>query len=98
MFSIVFIIMAALWFLGIAAVGYAAEERRNRNFALLLIALELATAGVAFGFVTHPGNSFGLISALLIVAGALWICLMAWRLAKARGGRVSARPRRRLGE
>lgn len=102
LFSVLFIVMTGLWFLTVSALGYAAEEKRSRNLAFVLIAGQLITIGVAYGFLKHPSNWFGAISALVVIALSSWIILLAWRLAQARGGRVVARtkpqnrPRKRL--
>lgn len=90
-FSMIFIIVTAIWFLLLSAIGYAAEERRSRNFAYLLIAGEIATAGIAFGFYTHPANLFGQLSALAVIIIAIRVSFMALRIARSRGGRIVAR-------
>lgn len=92
LFSMIFIIMTALWFFVLSAIGYAAEERRSRNLAYMLILGQLATIGVAYGFFKHPANWFGMISALVVILLACWVIVLAWRLSKAKGGRIVARP------
>lgn len=79
----------------LSVIGYAAEERRSRNLAFLLIAGQIATFGISYGFFGHPANWFGQLSALIVAVSAVWVSLLAWQLAKARGGRVVSRPRRR---
>ena len=100
LFSMIFIVMTAIWFFVLSAIGYAAQERRSRKLAFLLIAGQLATIGIAYGFLKHPANWFGGLSAFVVLVVAVWIIVLAWRLAQARGGRVvartSARPRKRL--
>lgn len=101
LFSMVFIFMTFLWFFVLSAIGYAAEERRSRNLAYLLIAGQLATMAVAYGFFKHPANWFGMLSALIVLILAGWVIVLAWRLSKAKGKRIVARsvnnrPRKRL--
>lgn len=101
LFSMIFIFMTALWFFVLSAIGYAAEERRSRNLAYMLILGQLATMGIAYGFFKHPANWFGMLSALIVILLAAWVIMLAWRLSKAKGGRIvarpaAARPRKRL--
>ncbi|HEU4984148.1 MAG TPA: hypothetical protein VFT58_00795 [Nitrososphaera sp.] len=96
MFSLVFIIMSGLWFLAVSAIGYGAEDRRSGKLAYVLIIAELMTIAAAFGFFQHPSNWFSGLSALVIIVLAAWIIVLAWRLSRAKGGRIVHRPRKRL--
>jgi hypothetical protein len=96
MFSLIFIIMAGFWFFGLSALGYAAEERRSSKLAYALIVGQLMTIAAAFGFFQHPSNWFGALSALVVMVFSAWVILLAWRLSRAKGGRIVYRPRKRL--
>lgn len=94
MFSLFFIIATAAWFGFLSMIGYKAEEQRNHRAAYVLIASELATAAVVYGFFANPGGTFGKLSALLILLTCGWVIMLAWRLARARGKRIVAHHRK----
>lgn len=101
---IIIIFILAGWYLTLFAIGYFAQERRSHRLARLLIAGELFTVFVALMLVKNPSSIYSGVSAGVALALGLWIILLAWRLNKARGGRITAkkhaagRPRRRLSE
>lgn len=88
MFSLIFIIMAGVWFLAVSAVGYAAQDKRSSKLSYALIAAELLTLAAAYGFSQYPSNWFGSLSAVVIMLSCAWIILLAWRLSRAKGGRI----------
>lgn len=95
--SILFFILTALWFGAIWVLGYAAEERRSHRLAYVLIAVEgLVLLVATFNAQNHP-NTLSLITSLLDIALALWVILLAFRISRAKGGRIvtSERARRR---
>jgi hypothetical protein len=97
--NLLFIIVLAIWLMFLSAVGYRAQDKRSRNFATVLIASEALIVLVAAFDIKHAPNILGLITSIVDLALAAWVITLAYRLRKARGGRVvvrqSSRPRRR---
>lgn len=87
--------MTGVWFMIISAIGYTAEERRSRAAAYVLIAGQLATIAVSWGFLKHPNNWFGAVSAFIVIVLSGWVIMLAWRLAQAKGGRIVTVPKQR---
>ena len=86
--SLIYIILTvgALGF--IAALGYVAQERRSRRLAMALITLE-AFAALIYLFDTKQANSItDGITNLLSFLLAIWVITIAWRLVRAKGGRI----------
>lgn len=102
---IVIAFMLALWYFGLFGLGYLAQEKRSRRLAKFLIAGELFTAFVALMFLKNPSGLYSGIGAGVAVLFAVWIMILAYRIHKAKGGRITTtkqpsgtRPRRRLSE
>jgi len=76
-------------------VGYAAQDRRSRRIAQLLIGLEGLTGLVALFDAKHFPTVLGLITSLIDLCFAAWVILLAWRLMRAKGGRITAPARSR---
>lgn len=96
--SLILIILQAVWLIFICVVGYAAQDKRSPRIAQLLIALEGMNALVALFDARHYPNLLGLITSVIDFALAVWVIALAWRLTRARGGRIpttSGRARRR---
>ncbi len=96
--SLSLIIVTAIWFAFIAAIGYAAQDRRSRGLARILILAELGIAGVAGLDLRHSPNILSMITSALDLALALWALVLAFRLARANGGRIvtkKSKPRQR---
>lgn len=105
--SFLWIIIAFLmagWYAALFAIGYFAQENRSYKLARLLIAGELFTAFIALMLVKNPSSFYSGLAAIIALIFAVWIIILAWRLYKARGSRISTtrggsnRPRRRLSE
>lgn len=98
--SIIFFIMTALWFAAVWTLGYNAQERRNQRLAYLLIAIELLVVIIAAFNAKHHTNTINLLTSLVDITLAVWVMLLAFRLSRAKGGRImasaSGRARRRL--
>ncbi len=87
--SIVIIIaFACLW-----ALGYYVQNRRNRHLALLLIAIEAGIFIIELLDAHNFTNILGLITSILDMLLALWVIALAFRLFRAKGGRIVSRPR-----
>lgn len=101
--SMVIIVGAGLWFMALSALGYAAQERRSPRLAKILIGAQLFTAFIALMIVRLPGNWMAGLSAFVTLVVAVWVAVLAYRLSKAKGGRIvqkaqTRRARRRLSE
>jgi len=95
--SFVYVLLLAGWFGFLSVLGYAAQDQRSHRLARLLILAEVMVLVVALFNAKHYPNLLGLITSLVDAAFATWIIVLAFRLSRARGGRIttSARPRRR---
>ncbi|HET6925016.1 MAG TPA: hypothetical protein VFH39_04260 [Candidatus Saccharimonadales bacterium] len=94
--SLLFFLIVSTWFAFLAVLGYAAQDRRSRRLAQLLLATEALVALIALFDARHHPNILGLITSLADAALAIWVATLAYRLVRANGGRVtSARTRRR---
>ena len=95
--SIIFFILTATWFAAIWMLGYLAQERRSKRLAQLLICAEALIALVAFFNVKHHSDVLSLLTSIIDLCLAIWIIVLAFRLMRAKGGRIvtSQRARRR---
>lgn len=95
--SIVFYILIVGWFATVSALGFAAQLRRSKRLAQLLICAEGLIALVALFNIklnlAHGHDALTLITSITDLVLALWISLLAFRLMRAKGGRVVARSR-----
>lgn len=95
--SIIFFILLSLWFGFVWVLGYTAQERRSPKIAYTLIATEGAIAMVAYFNARHHTGVLSLATSLLDLGLAIWIAILAFRLSRAKGGRIvrSKQQRRR---
>jgi hypothetical protein len=94
--SVIFFILVSVVFGIVWAIGFFAQERRSRRLAQLLICVEGILGFLALFSVklnAHSRSISGLIASfgLLVMSG--WIISLAFRLMRAKGGRVMARRR-----
>ena len=89
-----FFIVITGWFAFLWLLGAAAQERRSRKLALLLIFLELGVAAIALSDAKRHTFLLGLITSLTDATLALWMVLLAARLLRAGGRRVVASSQR----
>lgn len=99
--SIVFYILTIAWFAVILMLGYQTQEKRSKKIARLLIAAELAVFAIA-GYNIHLGikyhnGALSLFTSFFDFVMSVWVISLAFRLMKARGGRVVTRNRSRSG-
>jgi hypothetical protein len=97
--SVVFYILAVSWFGIVWIIGYAAQERRSKRLAQLLIAAEglislVALFNVKLDLKYHNGF-LSLFTSLVDLAMAVWIITLAFRLMRAGTGRVVTKQRAR---
>jgi len=83
---LIFLIVFALGFL--LVLGYAAQERRSSRLAKLLIAAECFAAFAYLYDVKQTPSGLERITNLISCLLAIWVIILAWRLARAKGGRV----------
>lgn len=94
--SLLYYLLLVGWFGAVWLLGVAAQTRRSRRLAQLLIATEALIAFVALFNARHvhddPLGKFVSIVGLVV---ALWVIVLAFRLMRAKGGRVVTRQRPR---
>lgn len=98
--NLLYVVLLALWFGFIWMLGYAAQDRRDHRLARFLMGAEFMVLVVALFNAKHYPNILGLITSLVDAALAAWVIYLAFRLSRAKGGRIKAaavpRPRRRV--
>jgi hypothetical protein len=93
--SVIFYLMVVGWFGFIWILGYAAQERRSKRLAQLLIGAELLVMAVAYFNTQHYNDHISLITSWIDLFLAAWVIFLAFRLMRAKGGRVVTRQRSR---
>jgi hypothetical protein len=91
--SLIFFILTTAWFAFIWILGYAAQDRRSRRLAQVLIAAEAMIALVALFNARHHTDFLGLATSLIDLVLAIWVIVLAFRLMRAKGGRVVTKQR-----
>ncbi len=98
--DLLYVIILAFWFGFLWVLAYAAQDRRDHRLATILMAAEFMVLVVALFNAKHFPNIIGLITSLTNAALAVWVIYLAFRLTRAKGGRITARttrrPRRRV--
>jgi hypothetical protein len=97
--STILYLLVAIAFGAIWLIGYAAQSLRSRRLAQLLICIEGMVALVALFSVKlslhgHK-NIFGLVASFSILALAVWIITLAFRLMRSGGKRITGGQRQR---
>lgn len=79
--SIIFYILTAGWFGIIMIIGYTAQRKRSRQFAVILIGLEFITLVVAW-YIDFPHDTNWLAKGTSLIDGLLsiWVMYLAFRL------------------
>ena len=93
--SLIFFILLALWFAGIWVLGYAAQERRSKRLAQLLIAAEAMVAVVALFNAKHHTDPLSLATSIIDFCLAIWVITLAYHLIRSGGGRIVSRQKPR---
>lgn len=88
--SLIFYLLIVGWFAFIWVLGYAAQDRRSKRLAQVLILAEICVAFVAYFNIKHrnANDYISLATSVIDLILALWIITLAWRLMRAKGGRV----------
>lgn len=93
--SLLFYLLIAGWFGAVWLLGLLAQNRRSKRLAQLLILAELAIMGIAYANTKLHGDILSRITSLCAIALALWVITLAFRLMRAKGGRVVSHRRTR---
>ena len=91
--SLVFVVLMAVWLSVVSVIGYAAQDKRSRKIALLLIGCEFLILGVAAFNAQHGTILYEKLASIVDAAIAIWIMFLAYRLVRAGGGRIVAKQR-----
>jgi hypothetical protein len=90
--SLIFYLLTAGWFLIIVLLGWAAQKKRSRQFAVILIGFEFITLVVA-GYIDFPHDTNVLAkgTSLLDALLSLWVMYLAFRVFLSGGKRIVKR-------
>jgi len=94
--SVIFFLLVMAWFGFICLLGYMTEERRSRRFAQALICAELLVVLVATFNLKHRGDWLSFATSLIDLILAAWIIVLAFRVMRSGGQRITrGKPRAR---
>jgi len=97
---VVFLLKAGLYG-ALAFVGYLAQDHRSHRLSWLLLLSELCLLPFSLFNLLHDTNYLTRLTSILGAIFAVWIALLAFRLARSKGGRIvkhataAQRPRQR---
>ena len=91
--SLIFYLLTVAWFAIIMLLGYAAQRRRSRQLAVILIGFEFITLIVA-GYIDFPHETsiLGKTTSLIDVLLSLWVIFLALRLFLSGSKRIVKKP------
>ncbi len=93
--AIIYFVLISLWFGFVAILGYAAQDKRSKRLSQILIITEGLIALIALFNFKHYADYFGLVISIVDVAFAIWVIVLAFRLMRSGGGRITTSPRAR---
>jgi protein-S-isoprenylcysteine O-methyltransferase Ste14 len=93
--SFIYFILIVAWFGFLWVLGFAAQDRRSKRLATILIAAEALVLLISLFNARHHNDILGLVTSLIDAVLASWVIMLAWRLRQAGGGRVVSRGRTR---
>lgn len=97
--SLIYVLLLAGWFGFLCVLGYAAQQNRNPKIAFTLMGAEAMVLLIALFNVQHyngeANTPLEFLNSIVDAAFAAWIILLAFRLTRARGGRITAKGRAR---
>lgn len=88
--NLLYVIILSAWFGFVWVLAYAAQDRRNHRLATVLMGAEVMILAISLFNAKHYPNILGLITSLADAAFAVWIIWLAFRLTRAKGGRITA--------
>ncbi len=93
--SLIFFLLISVWFGFIWILGFAAQDRRSKRLARVLIVAEVFIALIALFNAKHHTSVLSLATSLIDLVLASWVIALAYRLSRADGGRIMSKPRAR---
>jgi len=94
--SLVLFLLIVGWFAFLWILAYTAQSTRNRKLAFLLMGAEGLVAMIALFNAQNHVDLLGLTTSIIDFTLAIWVIVLAFRLLRAKGGRlVVKQPRRR---
>ncbi len=102
--SLLYVILLGMWLGFVSVIGYAAQDKRSQRLAQILVGLEGIILLVILFNIRGSHNLFDQLASLIDLAICIWVVMLAWRLMRAKGGRIvkipasthTERPRRRV--
>lgn len=88
MSSLLYVVLLGVWLIFVSVIGYAAQDRRNRRMAQLLIACEGFIGLISLFNARHFPSILGLISSLVNFGFAVLAIYLAWNIIRSGGGRI----------
>lgn len=87
--SLIFYLLTAGWFIIIVVLGYAAQKKRSRQFAVILMGFEFITLVVA-GYIDfpHDPNILSKVTSMIDALLSLYVMYLAFRLFISGGKRI----------
>lgn len=87
-----YFIVISIWFGALWLAGFAAQDRRSRRISQLLILAEGMVLIVGlFGLTHSKENVLAAIISFVEIVSSAWVAWLAFRLMRAKGGRVRVR-------
>jgi hypothetical protein len=94
--AILYFLVITVWFGALWLAGFAAQDRRSRRIAQFLILAEgLVFLVGLYGFKRHSQSIISALISLAEIITSAYVAWLAFRLMRAKGGRVRTRARRR---
>jgi hypothetical protein len=92
--NFIFYLVLVAWFGTVTVLGFAAQQKRSKRLAQILICAEGLVALVSLFDAKHHNDLLGLITSVADFILAAWVIILAFRLMRANGGRVVRTQRR----
>ncbi len=93
--ALIYFVVISVCFGILMLAGFAAQDRRSKRISQLLIIGEVLVLLISLYGLTHQNYSLiGRINSLVDGITALWVSALAFKLMRAKGGRI--RPRHRI--
>lgn len=86
--NLIYFLLISAWFAFLWVLGYAAQDRRSKRMAQVLILAEGLVVLVSLFDARHYPGVLGLFTSVVDCALAVWVILLAVRLMRAEGGRI----------